>query len=55
MSTPRVSIVMPAYNCAWCIDRAIDSVQAQTFTDYELIVVDDGSTDGTPTLRKSVV
>lgn len=50
MSTPRVSIVMPAYNCAWCIDRAIDSVQAQTFTDFELVVVDDGSTDDTPTL-----
>lgn len=48
MSGPRVSIVMPAYNCAWCIDRALDSVQAQTFADYELIVVDDGSTDDTP-------
>lgn len=50
MSMPRVSIVMPAYNCAWCIDRALDSVQAQTFTDFELIVVDDGSTDATPDL-----
>lgn len=50
MSTSRVSIVMPAYNCAWCIDRALDSVQAQTFTDFELIVVDDGSTDATPDL-----
>jgi glycosyltransferase involved in cell wall biosynthesis len=50
MSTPRVSIVMPAYNCAWCIDRAIDSVMAQTFTDFELIVVDDGSSDDTPAL-----
>lgn len=50
MSTPRISVVMPAYNCAWCIDRAIDSVFAQTLTDYELIVVDDGSTDATPEL-----
>lgn len=47
---PRVSIVMPAYNCAWCVDRAIDSVMTQTFRDFELIVVDDGSTDDTPAL-----
>lgn len=47
---PRVSIVMPAYNCAWCIDRALDSVRAQQFRDFELIVVDDGSTDDTPGL-----
>jgi glycosyltransferase involved in cell wall biosynthesis len=50
MSTPRVSVVMPAWNCAWCIDRALDSLHAQTFTDFEAIVVDDGSTDDTPAL-----
>jgi glycosyltransferase involved in cell wall biosynthesis len=44
---PRFSIVMPTYNRADTILRAIESVRAQGFSDWELIVVDDGSTDGT--------
>ena len=42
-----VSVVIPAYNVAWCIRRAIDSVFAQDFRRCELIVVNDGSTDNT--------
>lgn len=41
------SIVLPTFNRAWCIQRAIDSVLAQTHRRFELIIVDDGSDDGT--------
>jgi glycosyltransferase involved in cell wall biosynthesis len=44
---PRVSVIIPAYNAARTIGTALASVRAQSYIDYEVIVVDDGSTDGT--------
>ena len=44
-SDPKVSIVMPAYNVAPYISETLESVFAQTFTDYEIILVNDGSPD----------
>ncbi|MDX2479783.1 MAG: glycosyltransferase family 2 protein, partial [Desulfuromusa sp.] len=43
--TPNVSIILPTYNRADYLRRSISSVLKQTFTDFELIIVDDASTD----------
>jgi glycosyltransferase involved in cell wall biosynthesis len=47
MSRPTVSVIIPTFNRAALISRALDSVIAQTFGDWEVIVIDDGSTDST--------
>jgi glycosyltransferase involved in cell wall biosynthesis len=46
-SKPLVSVIISTYNRGWILKEAIDSVLAQDFKDYELIVVDDGSSDNT--------
>jgi glycosyltransferase involved in cell wall biosynthesis len=43
---PRVSVIVPLYQKARYIERALESIRDQTYTDHEVIVVDDGSTDG---------
>lgn len=50
MKTPLVSIVLPTFNRQAVLDRAVRSVIAQTVQDWELILIDDGSTDETPAL-----
>ena len=49
---PRFSLLMPAYNAEKTLSRAVESVLVQEFEDWELIVVDDGSTDGTLSIAR---
>lgn len=51
-SPPRVSVVVPVYNAEAHLDEAIQSVLNQTFADFELIAVDDGSIDRSPAILK---
>ena len=51
--TPRISILMPVWNGEKFIAAAVDSLRAQTFTDFELLVIDDDSTDRTPEILRA--
>lgn len=53
MSAPRLSIIIPAYNAEAYLRETVDSALAQTHPDVEVIVVDDGSTDGTRAILDS--
>ncbi|WOZ36399.1 glycosyltransferase family 2 protein [Paenibacillus polymyxa] len=51
---PRASVILPVYNNAAFVLEAIHSILAQTYTDFELIVIDDGSTDGSTFLISQI-
>ena len=53
-SIPQVTVLMPAYNAAAYLGEAVASILAQDFTDFELLIIDDGSTDATPALADSL-
>ena len=53
-SCPRISVIIPLFNKECIIERSMQSVLSQSFTDFELIIVDDGSTDGSSDVVKGI-
>ena len=50
MDTPKISIIVPVYNAEAALERCVDSVLAQDFPDFELLLMDDGSKDSSPAI-----
>lgn len=53
MTSPRLTVLMPVYNCEAFVRESIESILGQTYRDFELLAVDDGSTDATPEILRS--
>lgn len=53
MKTPQISVIVPMFNEASRMTRLLDSVITQTFTDIEVIIVNDGSTDNSAEIATS--
>lgn len=51
---PAISAVLPVYNCEAYVREAVESILAQTFTDFELIIINDGSTDGSGAILREL-
>ena len=55
MTTPFFSIIIPVYNVAGYLEKSISSIKNQSFSDFECILIDDGSTDNSPTICDELV
>lgn len=53
MKAPVISVIMPCYNSGYFLEQAVQSILRQTFTDFELILINDGSTDNTAEIINS--
>lgn len=51
---PKITVIMPAYNVDWCVRRAVECLLNQSMRDFELLIVDDGSTDRTGQILDSM-
>ncbi len=49
---PQISIIMPVYNGELYLEKSLNSIKNQTFSDFEFLIIDDGSTDRTPEILK---
>ena len=47
---PKISVIVPVYNTEKYLKRCIDSILAQSYSDFELLLIDDGSTDASPAI-----
>jgi len=53
-TTPKITVLLPVYNCELYVQTAVQSILNQTFTDFELLVIDDASTDATVSILKKI-
>jgi len=54
MQTPKVTVLMPVHNGQQHLREAIESILKQSFTDFEFLIIDDGSTDGSTAIVKNL-
>lgn len=53
-AAPPLSVIMPVHNCVRFVGAAVASILAQSFTDFEFLIVDDGSRDGTTMILRAL-